>query len=147
MVARKTKPASPVDLLVAELEQPLRAEVESLRKVVLAVAAEIQEEVKWNAPSFYTGEHFATMRLNGKVLLQLILHLGAKKSSIARDSIEDPSGMLNWLGPDRACIDFASPGAVKSQASALQSILRQWLRHVPTRDACGKPGAVARTLR
>jgi hypothetical protein len=127
------KPATSVDEFVAGLAQPLRAEVESLRQVILSTAAGIGEELKWNAPSFYTGEHFATMRLHGKVLLQLILHLGAKKNAMPKGAIEDPAGLLAWLGPDRACIDFASPGTVASQANALQAILRQWTQHVPPR--------------
>jgi hypothetical protein len=131
MGARKTKSAATVDEFVAGLAQPLKAEVESLRRVILSAAAGIGEELKWDAPSFHTRGHFATMRLNGKVLLQLILHLGAKKSALPAGAIDDPAGLLTWLGPDRACVDFAAPGAVSTQASALQAILRQWVRHVP----------------
>lgn len=123
------KPATSVDEFVAGLAQPLRAEVESLRQVILSTAAGIGEELKWNAPSFYTGEHFATMRLNGKVLLQLILHLGAKKNAMPNGAIEDPAGLLVWLGPDRACIPLCCAGAAGTQTGALQIILRQWLRH------------------
>ena len=133
MATRNAKPARSVDEFVAGLAQPLKAEVESLRQVILSTAAGIGEELKWNAPSFYTGEHFATMRLNGKVLLQLILHLGAKKNAMPDGAIEDPAGLLVWLGPDRACVDFASPGMIASQANALQAILRQWMQHVPSR--------------
>jgi hypothetical protein len=73
MGTRKAKSAATVDEFVAGLAQPLKAEVESLRRVILSAAAGIGEELKWNAPSFHTRGHFATMRLNGKVLLQLIL--------------------------------------------------------------------------
>jgi hypothetical protein len=75
------------------------------------------------------------MRLNGKVPLQLILHLGAKKSSLPPGAIEDPTGVLQWLGPDRACISFAKTGAVAAKAAALQAIVCQWVRHVPARAA------------
>ncbi len=133
MATRKSSSGTSVEAYIAELAKPLRAEVETLRQVVLAASGQIREEVKWNAPSFYTGEHFATMRLNGKVPLQLILHLGAKKSSISRSAIEDPESLLQWLGPDRACVNFNEPGAVAARAAALKLIISQWVQHVPAR--------------
>ena len=133
MAGRKMPSSKSVAEYIAELPEPLRSEVMALRKAVLAAVPNVAEEIKWNAPSFFLGEHFATMRLNGKVFLQLILHLGAKnKSSISRASIEDPSGILTWLGPDRACIDFREPGNVAAHASSVQRILQQWVRHVPS---------------
>ncbi|MCL6527236.1 MAG: DUF1801 domain-containing protein [Thermaceae bacterium] len=134
MTARKRSSSASVSDYIAGLPEGLRAEVEALRRVILSAAEGIGEEVKWNAPSFHAGEHFATMRLKGKVPLQLILHLGAKKSIIPRSSIEDPTGLLEWLGPDRACVSFTELGEVNARASALQAILRQWLQHVPGRD-------------
>lgn len=135
MAIRKSSSAPTVAQYIAGLPEPLRAEVEALRRVILSAADGIGEEVKWNAPSFHAGEHFATMRLRGKVPLQLILHLGARKSAIPRDAIQDPSSLLKWLGPDRACVDFAQPGAVAAAAGAIQAIVRQWVLHVPTRAA------------
>lgn len=133
MATRKAAPAASVTEYIARLGEPLRSEVEALRQVVLGVANGIGEEVKWNAPSFRMGQHFATLRLNGKVPLQIILHLGAKKSSLPQSAIDDPAGLLQWLGPDRACVGFAKPGAVAAQASALRAIVRQWVRYVPVR--------------
>ena len=132
---RKSPSAGSVADYIAGLPMPLREDVEALRCAILASVDSIGEEIKWNAPSFYSGEHFATMRLNGKVPLQLILHLGVKKSAIARDSIEDPEGVLQWLGPDRACISFLSPGSVAARVAAVQHIVRQWVHHVPARVA------------
>lgn len=135
MGSRKSPLADSVADYISGLEPPLREDVEALRRAILASARGIGEEIKWNAPSFFTGEHFATMRLNGKVPLQLILHLGVRKSSIARDSIEDPDGLLQWLGPDRACISFPAYGTVATRIASVQHIVRQWVQHVPARVA------------
>ncbi|WP_240099143.1 DUF1801 domain-containing protein [Thermomonas flagellata] len=135
MGSRKSPSAASVADYIAGLTSPLREDVETLRSAILASAEGIGEEIKWNAPSFYTGEHFATMRLHGKVPLQLILHLGVKKSSIPRDLIEDPEGLLQWLAPDRACISFPSFGSVSTRVASVQNIVRQWLQHVPARVA------------
>jgi hypothetical protein len=135
MANRKPSSAPSVVEFIAALSEPLRSEALALRGIILAATDGIGEAIKWNAPSFHAGEHFATMRLNGKILLQLILHLGAKKSAISRSAIDDPAGLLHWLGPDRASIDFDEPGAVVARASALQAIVRQWVQHVPAKAA------------
>jgi hypothetical protein len=133
VAARPPTPARTVDAFLSSLEHPRRDDIEALRRLVLSAGRDVGEDIKWNAPSFFTGEHFATMRLNGKVPLQLILHLGARKSALPPGAIDDPGGLLTWLGPDRACVDFAGPGDVGARADALLAILRQWLRHVPAR--------------
>ena len=76
-----SKGSTAVDALINKLDHPLIAEIRALRELILGVDPKIAEEIKWNSPSFYTTEHFATLRLNGKPPLQLILHLGAKKQS------------------------------------------------------------------
>lgn len=126
------KSSSPaVIAYISELPEPLRTEVSALRQVILASEAGIGEEIKWNAPSFYKGVHFATMRLHGKVPLQLILHFGVKKTAIPKNSIKDPAGLLRWLGPDRACVNFVDEGEAASSAGALRSILKQWVKYLP----------------
>lgn len=133
MSSHKSVSAESVAGYIARLSPQVREEVEALRCAILESVDGIKEEIKWNAPSFCTSEHFATMRVNGKVPLQLILHLGVKKNSIARDSIKDPENLLHWLGPDRACINFQSPGSVAAQTAAIQHIIHQWVRHLPVR--------------
>src|SRR5690349_8074472 len=112
------------------LDHPLAPAVVALRKVVLAVDPSIAEAVKWNAPSFRTTEHFATMNLRKRDSLLLILHLGAKKRALPKLAIEDPQRLLQWLGPDRAAVAFADASDVAAKAPALRAILRQWLAYV-----------------
>ena len=62
-----TKKVPPtVEALLASLEHPLKREILALRTLVLKVDSSIAEEIKWNAPSFRTTEHFATMHLRAK---------------------------------------------------------------------------------
>lgn len=120
-----------VDSFLATLDSPHLPTIHALRAVIRSASPEIGEGIKWNAPSFHTTEHFATMRISGPRPLQLILHLGAKKSAMPAGAIEDPTGLLTWLGPDRAVIPFAGPEAVADSADALRELLRQWMRYVP----------------
>ncbi len=116
---------------LAKLAHPQLADIHALRELILGADPAIREAIKWNAPSFHTAEHFATMRLHGKSGLQLILHLGVGKQSIPAGAIDDPDRLLRWLGPDRACVELGAPGSVPRLAPALRAIVRQWLRHVP----------------
>ncbi len=132
MATRKNSvPARSVDDFLVDLDHPLKDEIHRLREVILRSDPSIGESIKWNAPSFHTSEHFATMRLNGKPPLQLILHLGAKKSAIPTGAVQDPGKLLTWLGPDRACVNFGEHRAVATSSHQLQAIIRQWLDHVP----------------
>jgi Domain of unknown function (DU1801) len=132
-----TKVEPSVEQFLESLVHPFKPDIQRLRKLILSVDPGISEAVKWNAPSFYTGEHFATMRLNGKPQLQLILHMGAKKNEMPADAIQDPQKILKWLGPDRACVNFASVGSVDARAQALKDILQQWVQHIPAAQAAG----------
>ena len=126
-----TRSARAVADFLRSLSHPQLADIRALRDAILGADPAIGEAIKWNAPSFCTTEHFATMRLHGKAGLQLILHLGVGKRAIPPGAIDDPDHLLRWLGPDRACVELGTPGSVSRVAPALQAIIRQWLRYVP----------------
>ena len=131
MAEKKRKPATTVESFLAALEHPLKREIVALRKLPMGIDPAISEEVKWNAPSFRTSEHFATMHLRARDSLQLILHLGARtKGSIPEGAIPDPDGLLKWLGPDRASVSFRGREDLAAKSEALTAIIRQWIRHV-----------------
>lgn len=125
-----TKGTHRVEALLAALEHPLKREIVALRRILLGADPAITEEVKWNAPSFRTSEHFATMQLRSKEAVRLILHLGAKKRALPRGAIADPHGLLGWLGPDRAIASFRGAAKLAAGEAALVAIVRQWLHHV-----------------
>lgn len=125
------KLATTVQSFIAALDHPLKDEVVALRQLLLSVDPAISEEIKWNAPSFRTSEHFATMHLRAKDSLQLILHLGAKsKRVIPPGAIADPEKLLKWLGPDRASVRFTGADDLAQKGDALVAIIRQWITHV-----------------
>lgn len=110
------------------LEHPKKSEIEALISLVRAAQPEILVGVKWNAPSFFCKEWFATIHLNCKDAVQIILHLGAKKREDIKQriAIEDPHNLLQWLGKDRAFIKFRDHREISLNADAFQDIIRQW---------------------
>lgn len=123
-------PLASVDALITSLRHPREAEIRFLRGILLGLDASVAEEIKWNAPSFKTCEHFATMQLRAKQGVQLILHFGAKKREPRALEIADPDGLLTWLGPDRAAVSFDGMDALVRQRPALERVLREWIRYV-----------------
>jgi hypothetical protein len=121
-----------VDQFMAALDHPFKAELETLRQAILAVDPSIAEGIKWNAPSWRTGEYFATTHLRSKTGLGLILHLGAKVRALPAGGLDipDPAGLLKWLGKDRAQVEFSSTADLAAKLPALQALLRAWISYV-----------------
>ena len=127
---KSTDTAEAVDALMATLKHPHKAAITELRKVIRGADPSIAEGVKWNAPSFRTGEYFATTHLRAKSGVALILHLGAKVRAGAKPDIKDPKKLLAWLAKDRAMASFEDLDDLRAKAGALQSVIRQWIKYV-----------------
>lgn len=108
------------------LDHPLKSEVEALRKLILGAHPDIREEIKWNAPSFLTSEHFATFNLRERDEIRLVLHTGARAKG-GRVEVADPAGLVKWLGPNRGLVSFSDAAAVRAKKSALQKLVREWI--------------------
>jgi hypothetical protein len=121
-----------VEAFLAALEHPFKQEIVALRQILLAVDPAITEEIKWNAPSFRTSEHFATMNLRVKAGVGVILHFGAKKNAISTTgvAISDPGSLLEWLGKDRAMVTFRDLKDVEAKRKAFVAVIREWIKHV-----------------
>lgn len=121
-----------VDQFMAALDHPHKADIDALRRALCAVDPSIAEGIKWNAPSWRTGEYFATTHLRGKTGFSVILHLGAKARALPEGglAIADPAGLLKWLGRDRAQVEFASAADFAAKLPALQAVVKDWIRHV-----------------
>lgn len=121
-----------VDRFMAALDHPFKSELETLRRALLATDPAIAEGIKWNAPSWRTTEYFATTHLRSKAGLGLILHLGAKVRALPEGGLDipDPAGLLKWLGPDRAQVEFSSAADLDGKLPALKTLLRAWIRQV-----------------
>ena len=128
-------PVTVADFL-RELDHPLRRTLASVRSLILEASPTIAEGIKWKAPSFHprgTTEYFATVNIHRKKgtpdCVLLVLHQGAKVKAASAPApvIRDPSGLLEWLGKERAVVRFQGPRDVTTTKAALQDIIRQWV--------------------
>lgn len=120
-----------VDGFMTRLEHPLKEEIEAVRRIILGADPRIQESVKWNAPSFYTTEHFATLKLRPVERLHVVFHTGAKvKEQSTALLISDPAGLLQWAAKDRGVVTFTAMDEIRAKESALVAIVQQWIEQI-----------------
>ena len=137
-MATTKKPAKPkpvansVEDFMRELEHPLKIEMQAVLELIAGASPEISTGIKWNAPSFFYKEWFATVNVRTNDAVQIILHLGAKvRADInARIDIKDPNKLLQWLGKDRASVKFASMQEITASETAFRDIISQWLKYL-----------------
>lgn len=122
-------PSADVEQYLTDLQHPLKEGILQLRAAILASDLAITEHVKWNAPSFcYGGQDRVTFRLQPRGRLQLIFHRGAKVRADTADFVfEDPSGLMTWLAPDRAVIDFPDLGVVTTHQAQVIALVDRWV--------------------
>lgn len=134
--ASRTDPA--VDALLADLAHPLAAEIAAVRKLMLSIAPEITEGVKWNAPSFWLTDWFATVNLRSRDSLQLILHRGAKVKADGKAlTLDDPKGLAKFLAPDRCLVTAGMGKSFTANRAALEALLRVWVRQLQAQHGRG----------
>ena len=138
MAARKSPPAGKADGVAAvrafldALEHPQKAGIVRLRRIILGVDERIGEGIKWNAPSFFITEHFATFKVFPPKAIQLVLHTGAKPTGKPRTmKVPDPAGLLKWPAPDRCVLTLPTEKALVEHEAAVVAILRHWIAQLP----------------
>ena len=116
-----------VDQFLAELEHPLKAEIERLREILLGANDRITEQIKWNAPSFcYRGDDRVTMKLYPASQIQLIFHRGARVKDTADFTFEDNSGLLKWAAKDRGVLSVRNMAEIEANEAALRDLVNRW---------------------
>lgn len=129
-VPSQTDPA--VTAFMRDLDHPRKRDIEAVRQILLGVAPEIHEGIKWNGPSFRTKDYFATVFLRDTDRVRLILHRGAKpKADSARGMrLADPAGLVEWLAKDRCFVTVGKGRDIAVRRAALEAIVREWLRQL-----------------
>ncbi|WP_167509863.1 DUF1801 domain-containing protein [Corallococcus terminator] len=118
-----------VEAFMAELEHPLKAEIETVRSAILASDKTLTERIKWKAPSFcYAGDDRVTFRLAPKGIFQVILHRGAKVKDTAGFAFEDDSGLVKWAAVDRGIVTLQDAKDVKAKKAALVKLVGRWIQ-------------------
>jgi len=110
-----------VEEFLRELNHPLKAEVEAVRSIIKGVNKDINEEIKWKAPSFnYKGEYLVTFNLWEMKRIHLVFH----NPKIAQVK----SKLLEGDYVDRRMAYFADMQDVKAKKPLLEKALRDLIK-------------------
>ena len=112
---------SSVDAFMQNLDHPLKAELEALRKIIRGASSEITEQIKWNAPSYsYRGEYLVTFNLRDTKRIHLVFH----NPMIATIKSE----LLEGDYQDRRMTYFADMKDIKAKKAELVNVLKQLVK-------------------
>lgn len=128
--AAKLSGTEQVAQFLNKLEHPLKSEIEEVRRIILNTNSQLEEHIKWNAPSFcYNGDDRVTFNLRGKDFFLLVFHCGAKVKENKEKAplFEDATGLLEWLSGERATMKFTGTDDVKAKEKGLVEAVAKWL--------------------
>lgn len=121
---KKGSPVSRTDKVeefLRELSHPLKAEVEAVRSIIKGVDKDVNEEVKWNAPSFnYKGEYLVTFNLRDTNRINLVFH----NPHIAKVKSE----LLEGEYVDRRMMYIADMRDIKKKKAMLEKVLKDLIK-------------------
>jgi uncharacterized protein YdhG (YjbR/CyaY superfamily) len=110
-----------VDEFLENLSHPLKVEIEALRSIIKGVNKDINEEIKWKAPSFnFNGEYLVTFNLRDEKRVHLVFH----NPMIARVKSE----LLEGDYKDRRMAYFANMKDVKVKKVLLEKALKELIK-------------------
>lgn len=117
-----------VDDWLRDLSPEARPAVDRLREIVRAAAPDLDESIKWNAPSFADrGHDRVTLGVERRGGYRLVLHRGATAQTPTGFQFDDPSGLARWPSPDRGVATFAGWDDIDAQADALTDLIVRWV--------------------
>ncbi|HLG41355.1 MAG TPA: DUF1801 domain-containing protein [Chitinophagaceae bacterium] len=109
-----------VNAFMLKLDNPLKAEMEAVRNIILNASKKISEDIKWSAPNFFYKENLATFNPKAKKYVTLLFHKGAL--------IKDKSGLLEGEGRLTRTARFYDMDDVKSKKKNLGLIVKEWIK-------------------
>lgn len=114
----KPKSKQSVDELVAEHPNPLKPEIESVRRIIKSANPDIVEQWKWNAPSYsYKDQYLVTFNLWENNHIHLVWH----NPEIANIH----SAILEGDYPTRRMTHLANMSDIEAKTPELQRVLAE----------------------
>ena len=117
-MAKKPSDAEQVMQYMTALQHPMKAEMESLRSIILGASPLIAERIKWNAPNYYAQADLVTFgppaRKQDEILL--VFHHPAV--------VDIVSPILEGNYKDRRLAVFKNSAEIETGRSELERILQ-----------------------
>lgn len=109
-----------VDEYMKKLDNPMKAEMERVREIILSTDDKITEDIKWSAPNFMYKGNIATFNPRAKKLVNLLFHKGAE--------IPGNHAVLEGEGKEARSVRFHSMEDLENRKEDLQNAVRAWIK-------------------
>lgn len=114
-------PSNPkVDAFMQALDHPFKAELAALRAMILGVSPEIQEDIKWQCPTFEYRGTMASLVVRTKKAAHLMFHRGTL--------LDDPTGILEGDGPQVRKVLFDSLDSIADRQPVITGLVESWMQ-------------------
>ena len=123
------KAAQAIAVFLEPLSVDDRGMVDALRVLILSADDRLEQDFKWNAPSFRLGaEHRVTLGLVRHGGVRLVLHRGVARKDTSDFRFDDPDNLAAWPDKDRGVIVFQSLEEIELRREQLRSLMARWLQ-------------------
>ena len=95
-------------------------EIQLVRDIILNVSEKIEEDIKWNTPTFMYKGNIASYFLNAKKFVSLMFHKGAL--------INDKSGLLEGDAKEGRVARFNDLADIWKKRKSLESVIKEWIK-------------------
>jgi len=100
-------------------DNPLKAEVQRVREIIMAADERMEEKIKWQAPTFMYKGNLASFFPRSKKHVSLMFHTGAQ--------IPGDHPHLEGEGETARNMKFADMAEIEARKDELESIVEAWI--------------------
>jgi len=108
-----------VEEYLKKKDHPMDAEIRRVREIILNVSEEIEETIKWSAPTFMYKGNMASYFMNAKKHVSLMFHKGAE--------MNDPTGLLQGDGKEGRVAKWSNMEEIEEHKADLEAVVRIWI--------------------
>ncbi len=120
-----------VDEFLDDLEADKKSQVLKLREYILDTQPELNEHIKWNAPSYTEGgnDRITFNLFNKEGLVKLVFHMGVsrKEDKKGKPILDDKFLVMEWASDIRGYITFMNLEDVIRKEKAVKQLTSEWL--------------------
>lgn len=124
-----------IDEFIKNLDHEKLQQVETLRTIILNIHPNLQEHIKWNAPSYVLdGEDRVTFNvMNKEGVVKLVLHMGVNKKEDKKSKpvLNDKFELIEWNSDIRGMLSFESLADIESKQDKVSQLIKDWLAIKP----------------
>lgn len=109
-----------VDAFLQKKKHPLTEVINMVREIIINTDDRIQEDIKWQAPTFIYKGNMASIYMNDRKLVRLQFQKGVV--------FEDSTGLLEDNGKEAKVVRFIDKDDISKKKDALVAVTQQWIR-------------------